>query len=123
MTPPAGSSLGRRSASVQTTSLPFTPSASSRVSRSRRLQAHLPEHRAAEQAVGIGQLLHDLEMVVAFHDGERDRLACRLNGGGELAVLALDPRCLGGAVDDRNRRDKSVEMALRAQLLLHLIGE
>src|SRR5262245_19930131 len=89
----------------------------------RRPQAHLLEHRADEQAVVIAELLHHLEVVVALHDGDADRLACRFNRRGEVATLALEFRRLGGAVDERNRRIQPVQMALRRELLLHLVGE
>ena len=35
---------------------------------SRRAKVHLAQYRATEQAVWIAELLHHLEVVVAFHD-------------------------------------------------------
>src|SRR5215468_4888898 len=90
-----------------------------RRSASGRGQPHLPEHGAAEGAVGIAQGLHDLEVIVAFGDDERRRCAGRLGGGGKVATLALEFRGLRRAVDQDHRRTELVDMALRAERMLH----
>src|SRR5262249_45152784 len=92
-----------------------------RSSMLRRPQAHLLQHGTAEQAVRIAELLHHLEVVVALHDREADRLARRFNGGGEVAALALEFWRLGSAIDERDRRAQLVEVALGGELLLHLV--
>src|SRR5262249_52161989 len=43
---------------------------------SRRAQLHLLQYCTAEQAVWIAKPFHHLEVVVAFHDGQRHRFAC-----------------------------------------------
>ena|SRR6516162_7430131 len=83
---------------------------------SARGEPHLLQRRAAEQVVGIAELFHHLEVVVAFHHGERDRLAGGLDRGGEIAALALELGRLQGAVNQRDRRYQLVEMTLGAEL-------
>ncbi len=68
--------------------------------------------RAAEEAVGRGQRLQHLEVIVALADQELDRLAGGLHGGGEIARLALEFRRLERAVRDDDRAVEPVEMAL-----------
>src|ERR1051326_9132523 len=77
------------------------------------LDLHLLQHRAAEEAQRIADHLGHLEVVVALGDQQRDRLPRRFDGGGEFAVLALELRCLEGAVGDDHRAVEPVEMALR----------
>jgi hypothetical protein len=62
-------------------------------------------------------------MVVALHDREADRLARGLHGRREVAALALEFGRLIGAVDERDGRHQLVEMTLRAELFLDLVGE
>src|SRR5262249_60488884 len=57
-----------------------------------RHEPHLLQHRTAKQAVGIAELFHYLEVVVAFHHGERHRLAGGLDLGGERPAPAPGPR-------------------------------
>src|SRR5712692_3484914 len=64
-----------------------------------------------------------LEVVVPFADQEPDRLAGRRQRGGEVARLALELRRLERAVRDDEGGVERFEMALRAQRLLHLVGE
>src|SRR5215212_5221893 len=59
-------------------------------SRLRRTKLHDLQRRAAEQAVRMVDRFHDLEVVVAFHHRQRDRLAGCLHRGVEVAALALE---------------------------------
>src|SRR3954453_18830064 len=79
--------------------------------RSRRTKLHDLQRRAAEQTVRMVDRFHDLEVVVAFHHRQRDRLARRLHRGIEITALALKFRRLQRTVNQRNRRDELVEMA------------
>src|SRR6266536_6492 len=60
----------------------------------RGAEPHLRQHRAAEQAVRIGQRLQHLEVVVALADEELHRFAGRLPRRVEVARLALELRRL-----------------------------
>src|SRR5262245_7265609 len=80
-----------------------------RRSASGRGQPHLPEHGAAEGAVGVAQGLHDLEVIVAFGDDERRRFAGRLDGGGKGPALALQLGSFLGAVEQDHRRVELVD--------------
>jgi len=62
-------------------------------------------------------------VVVAHADQERDRLAGGLQGGGELAGLALEFGRLVGAVGEDDRAIDPLQMPLGGELLLHLVGE
>src|SRR6266508_3517567 len=86
-------------------------------------EPHLLEHRAAQEAVGSPERFDHLEVVVPFADQELHRLAGRRQRGGEVARLALELRRLERAVRDDEGGVEPVEMALRAQRLLHLVGE
>src|SRR3954451_3118803 len=89
----------------------------------RWLELHLLQHRAAEESVGAGQRLIDLEVIVARRHDEPHRLASRLQRRREVARLPLEFRRLQRAVDQGHRTVDVVEMALRAERLLHLVGE
>src|SRR5437773_2396405 len=86
-------------------------------------EAHLLQDRAAKEAVRIGQRFDDLEVVVAIGDEELHRFACRLHCRGEVARLTLEFRSLERAVRDDHGGVELVEMALRAQRVLRLVGE
>src|SRR3981081_1368405 len=74
-------------------------------------KAHLLEHTAAEQAVVMRQGLENLEVIVALADQELERLAGGLQGGREVARLALELGRLASPVADHQRADDSIEMA------------
>ena len=82
---------------------------------SRRRELHLLQHGAAEQAVGIGKRLHDLEVVAALHHRDRHRLADSFHRRGEVAALALEVGRLERAVGDDDRRAQLVDVALRGR--------
>src|SRR5882672_11856300 len=86
-------------------------------------ELHLLEHRPAEQAVGTGEGLEDLEMVVALGDEQLRGLARGFHRGGEIARLALELGRLERAVGQHHRRVEAVEVALRAYRVLHGVGE
>src|SRR5437016_1318337 len=65
---------------------------------------HLCEQRAAERAVGIGERLGQLEVVVALGADDLGALPRAGEGVGEIARLALELRRLERAVDDGDRR-------------------
>src|SRR5260370_21230946 len=73
-------------------------------------QPHHFERGVAERAVGIAERLADLEVVVVAGNDQLDRLARRLQGGGEIPRLALEFRRLQGAVEHRHRAVDAVEM-------------
>src|ERR1051326_1853648 len=87
------------------------------------LEPHLFERGAAAEAERIRHRLLHLEVVVALADEELDRLAGGLDGGGELARLALELGRFQRAVPDDERRVELIEVALRAQLLFGLVVE
>src|SRR5262245_39057853 len=91
--------------------------------RSHWAKLHLLQYCSAEQAIGIGELFPNLEMVVAFHDGKCHGLGRCCDRGGEIPALALEFWGLGGAVDQRDRCHQLIEVALRAELLLNLVAE
>src|ERR1700692_3994373 len=62
-------------------------------------------------------------MVVRLADDHLGGLACCPNGREEIFSLALKFRALPGAAGENERRVQAVEMALRAELLHHRIGE
>src|SRR6266540_7249302 len=64
----------------------------------RGAEPHLRQHRAAKQAIRIGQRLQHLEVVVALADEELHRFAGRLHRRIEVAGLALELGRLAGAV-------------------------
>src|SRR5262249_22382434 len=84
---------------------------------------HLLQYCSAEQAIGIGELLHHLKVVIALHDREADRLAGGLHGSVEIAALALEFRRLQCAVDEAHRSHELIEVALGAKLVFGLIRE
>src|SRR5262249_56746459 len=86
-------------------------------------ESHLRQHRAAEQAIRIGQRLQHLEVVVALADKELDGLAGGFDCRVEVARLALELGRLAGAVSENEGRVELVEMTLRAQRFLHLVRE
>src|ERR1041384_4399095 len=86
-------------------------------------QSHLLQRSMAAEAEGIRHRLLHLEVVVALADDELDRLAGGLDGGGELARLALELGRLERNVADDERRVQLIQMALRAELLLGLVVE
>src|SRR5438034_5540193 len=90
---------------------------------SHRAKFHLLQYRTAEQAVGIGELFPHFEVIVVLHDQEGHRLARSLDGGGEIAALALELRRLRGPVDQYDWRHQFIEMTLSAEFLLGLVGE
>ena len=67
-------------------------------------QPHQSQRGAAGDAVGIAESFLHLEMVKAFADNEFDRFAGGFHCRGEVASLALELRCLLGAVGDDDRR-------------------
>ena len=77
----------------------------------------------AEQAVGAAERLEHLEMIVALADEELHRFACRLDGGREVARLALELGRLLGAVRHHDRAREPVDVALAGERLHHLVGE
>src|SRR5204862_7324601 len=89
----------------------------------RLAEVDLLQNRPAEQAVGIRERLVHLEVVVAVADEQLRGLAGRLDGGGEIARLALEFRGLERPVGEDQRGAELVEVALRAQRVLHLVGE
>jgi hypothetical protein len=64
-----------------------------------------------------------LVVIVALADPQLDWLACRLHGRVEVPALALELGRLERTVGEDERGVQAVEMALRAELLLHRIGE
>src|SRR5262249_17305980 len=64
-----------------------------------------------------------LEMIVALADEQLDWLAGRFHGGMEVAALTLELRRLIGAIGKDERCMELVDMALRAERLLHLVRE
>src|SRR5215470_2739006 len=86
-------------------------------------EVHLRQYRTPEDTVRIGQRLGDLEVVVALGDEELYGFACRLHGRREVAGLALELRRLERAVGDDDGGVEPVEMTLRAERLLDLVGE
>src|ERR1051325_10258935 len=86
-------------------------------------QSHLLQRSMAAEAEGIRHRLLHLEVVVAVAHDEVDRLSGGLDGGGELARLALELGRLERTVADDERRVQLIQMALRAELLLGLVVE
>jgi len=62
-------------------------------------------------------------VVAAFHHRQRHLLAGGFCRGSEIAALALEFRGFQRAVDQVHRRHQLIEVALRAELVLGLIGE
>src|SRR4051812_1333072 len=87
----------------------------------RWLELHLLQHRAAEESIGAGQRLIDLEVIVARRHDDPHRLAGGLQSRREVARLPLEFRRLQRAVNERHRTVDVVEMALRTERLLHLV--
>src|SRR5439155_26496163 len=76
-----------------------------------------------QHTVGTRERLGDLEVVVAFADEQLHRFAGCLDRRSEFARLALELWCLECAVGDDDGGVELVEMTLRAQRLLDLVGE
>src|SRR6185369_5329504 len=70
------------------------PPAWAAAARRRLGQTHLLQHRAAERAKRIAERLGQLEVVVALGGDQFNRLACLLQGGGEVVRLSLEFRRL-----------------------------
>src|SRR5437867_12777751 len=79
----------------------------------RLAEVHLLQNRPAEQAVGIRERLVHLEVGVAVADEQLHGLAVRLDGGGEIARLALEFRGLERTVAAAQRGAELGELAPR----------
>src|SRR5580698_3289614 len=90
--PPAVSSI---MLSIAALLVPVTPGA-----RPQLRELHQGPCGPPVRTIGIGQRLAHFEMAVAVGLDELDRLARRLERGGEIAVLALKLRGFVGAVGD-----------------------
>ena len=95
----------------------------SQTARPTALQLHQFERCPAKEPERARQRLQQFEMIVAFADEEFDGLAGGFHRGGKIARLALEFRRLQRPVGNDDRAIEPVDMALRAQLLLDLIGE
>ena len=62
-------------------------------------------------------------MIVVLANEQLDRPVGGAQGSGEIACLALELRRLLAAVRQHDRRREELEMALRTELLLDLVGE
>src|SRR5258706_4698494 len=102
---------------------PIRTSAASLMAALSLSEIHPLEGCAAEEAVRARQRLEDLEMVVALRDQQARGLAGGLHGGGEIARLALELRRFQRAVREHERRVQPAQVALRAERVLHRIGE
>ena len=67
--------------------------------------------------------LDDLEVIIALAHEQLDGFAGGLHCGRKIARLALELGRFERAIRHDDRRVEVVEMALRAQQVLHLIGE
>src|SRR5882757_8571176 len=83
---------------------------------SRRPEPHLLEDLAPDEAVGIGDRLRDLVVVVPLGVHELHRLAGLLQRLGELARLALELGRLQRPVEEHDRRINPVQVPYRRQL-------
>src|SRR5437773_2241512 len=86
-------------------------------------ETHLFEDGAAQEAVGRRQSLQHFEVVIAFTHQQGDRFAGGFQRGVHGARLALKFRSFKGAVRDDHGTVEAVEVTLRRQLLLNVVGE
>src|SRR5262245_57878923 len=86
-------------------------------------QFHHLERCATHEAVGIAHRLLGLVVIIASAHDEARWFAGAHKRRMEFARLALEFGCLERAIGQRQWRADAVEMALRAELLLHAIGE
>src|SRR5882672_8509021 len=90
-----------------------------RTAVSPRREFHLLERSAAEEAVGIGERLEDLEVVVALPDEKLHGFPRSLDRRGEVARLALKFGRLERPVRDDYGAVEPVDVAPGAERVLH----
>jgi hypothetical protein len=73
--------------------------------------------------VRIGERLSHFEMIVPFGDNELHRFARRFHGRREIARLPLEVRRLQQSARQHQRCVDLIEVTLRAQRMLRLVGE
>src|SRR6266567_2487080 len=84
---------------------------------------HHLQRGAAHDAVGIAERLLHFIVIIAFANDELDGLTRGLQRGIEVARLALELRRLQRTMRESDRRADLIDVALRAQRLLHGVGD
>src|SRR5687767_3854749 len=84
-----------------------------RCCRKSRRELHLPKHRAADRAVGVGDRLAELEVVVALGVDQLDVLAGGFERCSELLRLAPEFRRLVRAIQQHDGGLDALELPLR----------
>src|SRR5580692_10195343 len=86
-------------------------------------QPHLREDSATKQAIGIPEGLQHLEMIIPLAHDELDRLAGGFYRRVEVARLPLKFRRLVSPMGEYEGRVQLVDVTLRAERFLHLVGK